>query len=88
MKETKVFMGLQTGRIYADNKYLQLEDGTIKLSADAVDVTDSAIFAVMKFLEMGNGKFTHDEGDKIYKLKLKTHKKITSKRKKDIEKKD
>lgn len=88
MKETKVFMGLQTGKIYADSEYLELEDGTVKLSTNAVDVTDSAIFAVMKFLEMGNGKFVHDEGDKVYKLKLKTHKKISPKRKSNIEKKD
>lgn len=87
-KEPRVLMGMKSGRIYVDTEYLELEDGTFKLSANAEDVSADVIFAVIKFLEKGNGKFEYDDGDKIYKLKLKTRKKITSKRKSDIEEKD
>lgn len=88
MKEPRVLIGQKSGRIYVDTEYLELEDGTFKLSANAKDVSADAIFAVIKFLEKGNGKFEYDNGDKIYKLKLKTRRKITPKRKNDIEEKN
>ena len=88
MKEPRVLIGQKSGRIYVDTEYLELEDGTFKLSTNAKDVSADAIFAVIKFLEKGNGKFEYDNGDKIYKLKLKTRRKITPKRKNDIEEKN
>lgn len=88
MKEPRVLIGQKSGRIYVDTEYLELEDGTFKLSANAKDVSADAIFAVIKFLEKGNGKFEYDNGDRIYKLKLKTRRKITPKRKNDIEEKN